>query len=140
MPASAHEMTMPLSVRPVVSRSGVSRSGVSRLGVAGQGICGCLPGVALCIAVMLAAMALERAEAFAFGAKWLEALVLAILVGTAVRTVWTPGQIWSPGIAFSAKTLLEIAVVLLGASVSAATVMACAFRRLQPSIPIETSH
>ena len=80
--------------------------------------------MALCIAVSLAAMALERAELAALRAKWLEALVLAILVGTAVRTAWAPGQRWNPGIAFSAKILLEIAVVLLGASVSAATVMA----------------
>ncbi len=83
-----------------------------------------LPGVALCMAVSLAAMALERAELAAFRARWLEALVLAILVGTAVRTAWTPGRRWSLGIAWSAKTLLEIAVVLLGASVSAATVVA----------------
>jgi uncharacterized integral membrane protein (TIGR00698 family) len=50
--------------------------------------------------------------------------VLAILVGTAVRTLWTPGPRWKPGIEFSAKLLLEIAVVLLGASLSAATVLA----------------
>ncbi len=108
MPAIAHPMALP-SARPAVRRLGIP---------------GSLPGVALCIAVSLVAMALEHAELAAFRAKWLEALVLAILVGTAVRTVWAPGRRWSSGIAFSAKTLLEIAVVLLGASVSAATVMA----------------
>ncbi|MFC0407332.1 YeiH family protein [Roseomonas elaeocarpi] len=82
------------------------------------------PGVALCAAVAMAAIGLEHAEAAAFGRAWLEALVLAILLGTAVRTAWTPGATWKPGIAFSAKMLLEIAVVLLGASVSAATVIA----------------
>jgi uncharacterized integral membrane protein (TIGR00698 family) len=50
--------------------------------------------------------------------------VLAILVGAAVRTAWTPGPRWKSGIDFSAKLLLEIAVVLLGASVSAATILA----------------
>jgi len=40
-----------------------------------------------------------------------------------VRTAWTPGKTWKPGIDFSAKLLLEIAVVLLGASVSAATIL-----------------
>jgi uncharacterized integral membrane protein (TIGR00698 family) len=50
--------------------------------------------------------------------------VVAILIGAAVRTAWTPGEAWRPGIAFSAKLLLEIAVVLLGASVSAATIVA----------------
>jgi uncharacterized integral membrane protein (TIGR00698 family) len=83
-----------------------------------------LPGLLLCLAVTGAAMALERAEAAAFGATWLEALVLAILVGTAVRTAWSPGRRWFAGINFSAKTLLEIAVLLLGASISAGMIMA----------------
>jgi uncharacterized integral membrane protein (TIGR00698 family) len=59
-----------------------------------------------------------------FGATWLEALVLAILVGTAIRTAWTPGPNLRPGIGFSAKTLLEIAVLLLGASISASMIIA----------------
>ena len=50
--------------------------------------------------------------------------MLAILVGAAVRTAWSPGPRWKSGIDFSAKLLLEIAVVLLGASVSAATILA----------------
>ena len=83
-----------------------------------------LPGLALCLLVTAAAVALAEAEAALFGRAWVEALVLAILVGTVVRTVWTPGRRWFPGIAFAAKTLLEIAVVLLGASISAATVLA----------------
>jgi len=50
--------------------------------------------------------------------------VLAILLGVAIRTAWTPGPRWRAGIAFSARILLEIAVVMLGAAVSARTVMA----------------
>jgi uncharacterized integral membrane protein (TIGR00698 family) len=53
--------------------------------------------------------------------------VLAIVVGAAVRTAWTPDRWWKPGINFSAKLLLEIAVVLLGASVSAATILKAGF-------------
>lgn len=83
-----------------------------------------LPGILLCLAVTLTAKLLEQIEAAWFGGAWLEALVLAILVGTAVRTTWTPGARWFAGINFSAKTLLEIAVCLLGASVSARTIMA----------------
>jgi uncharacterized integral membrane protein (TIGR00698 family) len=83
-----------------------------------------LPGIALCTAVTLAAMAAESAERAAFGKAWLESLVLAILVGAMVRAVWTPGRRWLPGIAFCAKILLECAVVLLGASVSAAMIAA----------------
>ena len=83
-----------------------------------------LPGLGLCLAVTGAAVALEHAEAAVFGSTWLEALVLAILVGTAVRTAWTPGQLWFAGIDFGAKTLLEIAVLLLGASISAGMILA----------------
>lgn len=83
-----------------------------------------LPGLLLCGAVTLAATGLERAEAHLFGRAWLEALVLAILVGTGLRTAWTPSRRWFAGIDFSAKTLLEVAVLLLGASVSARTIMA----------------
>ena len=83
-----------------------------------------LPGLALCAVVTLAGWGLQSAEQRLFGKAWLESLVLAILVGTAVRTVWDMHPRWYPGIRFSAKTLLEIAVVLLGASLSAGTVMA----------------
>jgi uncharacterized integral membrane protein (TIGR00698 family) len=82
------------------------------------------PGVVLCIGVTLAAIALARIEARLAGAAWLEALVLAILVGTAIRTCWSPGQRWAPGIDVSARFLLELAVVLLGASVSTRTLLA----------------
>ncbi len=58
------------------------------------------------------------------GGAYLEALVLAILLGVAIRTVWEPGALWHDGIVFSSKILLEIAVVMLGAAVSARTVAA----------------
>ncbi|HEY4251326.1 MAG TPA: YeiH family protein [Roseomonas sp.] len=83
-----------------------------------------VPGILLCVAVTLAAMALARIEAAIFGRDWIEGLVLAILLGAAIRTAWNPSARWRPGIGFSAKTLLEIAVVLLGASLSFATIMA----------------
>jgi uncharacterized integral membrane protein (TIGR00698 family) len=83
-----------------------------------------LPGIALCAAVSLAALGLEIEEQTVFGRAWLEPLVLAILIGAAIRTAWTPGPAFRPGISVSAKLLLEVAVVLLGASVSFATVMA----------------
>ncbi len=82
-----------------------------------------LPGTLLCLVVTAAATALQALEARCFGRVWLEALVLAILLGTAVRTLWAPGPRWSAGIQFSAKTLLEVAVVLLGATISARMIM-----------------
>jgi uncharacterized integral membrane protein (TIGR00698 family) len=89
-----------------------------------KGIRSALPGVLLCVIVTLAGWELQLLEQRLFGKVWFESLVLAILVGTAVRTVWAMNQRWNAGINFSAKTLLEIAVVLLGASLSAGTLFA----------------
>jgi len=83
-----------------------------------------LPGLLLCAGVSAAAIGLQGIETRVFGQAWLEPLVLAILIGTALRTVWSPGPRWSPGVRFSAKTLLEIAVMLLGASIDPATILA----------------
>ena len=82
------------------------------------------PGLALCALVTLAALGLQTAERRVFGHVWLESLVLAIVLGTLLRTAWTPGALWRSGVQFSAKTLLEVAVMLLGASVSGATILA----------------
>lgn len=77
------------------------------------------PGLALCVAVTGAAWLMQGVEARLFGRAWLETLVLAILLGAVVRTLWTPGAAWKAGIDFSAKVVLEIAVVLLGATLDA---------------------
>jgi uncharacterized membrane protein YadS len=65
-----------------------------------------LPGILLCIAITLAALLMERLEIFLIDQRYLEALVLALLLGVAVRTAW-PGSIWNDGINFSAKFVLE---------------------------------
>jgi len=84
---------------------------------------GILPGLVLCGLIAAAGYALGEVEFVLTGRAWIEALVLAILIGAAVRTFWVPGARWKPGIDFSAKPVLEVAVVLLGASVSAATIL-----------------
>ena len=83
-----------------------------------------VPGVLLCVLVTVAATVLQVLETRALGQPYLEALVLAILLGVVLRTVWEPSPFWRRGISFSARILLEVAVVLLGASVSARTVLA----------------
>ena len=83
-----------------------------------------LPGILLCVAITIVAILLQAVEIHFAGQAYLEALVLAILLGVAMRTAWTPAKRFVPGIAFSAKLLLEVAVVMLGASVSVATVLA----------------
>ncbi len=82
-----------------------------------------IPGALLCVAAAAAAVGLQDLEARLLGRSWLEALVIAILLGAIVRAAWTPGARWRLGIVFGAKTLLEIAVVLLGATVSAGTIL-----------------
>ena len=77
-----------------------------------------LPGIFLCVTITLAATLLQAIEVKLVGQPYLEALVLAILIGVAIRTMWTPDLRWVPGIVFSAKFILEFAIVLLGASVS----------------------
>ncbi|PRH88814.1 putative sulfate exporter family transporter [Labrys okinawensis] len=91
------------------------------------GIRGILPGAGLCIIVTALAMAAELIETSLFGKAWLEALVLAILIGALIRTFAQPAPRFDRGITFGAKTLLEVAVVLLGASVSAAAIADAGF-------------
>ena len=89
-----------------------------------------MPGLLLCGLIAAVGYGLQQLELAASGRAWIEALVLAILAGAAVRTVWTPGPKWKSGIDFSGKLLLEIAVVLLGASLSAATILAAGWALL----------
>lgn len=77
-----------------------------------------IPGIALCALVMLVAMGLQALQESAVGHPYIEAIVIAILIGTAIRAIWEPGRRWRVGIAFSAKQLLEVAVALLGASIT----------------------
>ncbi|TNC09622.1 putative sulfate exporter family transporter [Methylobacterium terricola] len=77
-----------------------------------------LPGLTLCVAVTAAATLVQAAEEHLVHHPYVEALVIAILAGIAIRSVWEPGPRWRIGIAFSAKQLLEVAVMLLGASIS----------------------
>jgi uncharacterized integral membrane protein (TIGR00698 family) len=81
-------------------------------------------GIALCTLVTLAAMALQALEEALVGHPYLEAIVIAILLGTAIRSFWDPGPRWRAGIAFSAKQLLEFAIALLGASLTFAAIAA----------------
>ena len=83
-----------------------------------------IPGIALSAAVTGAAILLERGETGLFGRAWLESLVLAILLGSLVRTVATVPAACEAGVRFSAKVVLELAVMLLGASVSAGAIVA----------------
>ncbi|PDT79002.1 putative sulfate exporter family transporter [Bradyrhizobium sp. C9] len=83
-----------------------------------------IPGILLCGVVTIIALGVQAAEERVFDHPYIEALVVAILLGMAVRTAWEPAERWRSGIAFSAKQLLEVAVMLLGASISFAAILA----------------
>jgi uncharacterized integral membrane protein (TIGR00698 family) len=82
------------------------------------------PGALLCVLVTLVAVSIQAVEEMTVGHPYVEAIVIAILLGTAIRSFWEPGQRFRSGIAFSAKQLLEVAVALLGASITFAAVAA----------------
>jgi uncharacterized integral membrane protein (TIGR00698 family) len=73
-----------------------------------------LAGLALVTAIGGAAWIGEQALLAATGHAVLEAIVLAILIGAAVRAAWTPSERFEPGIELSAGLLLEVSIVLLG--------------------------
>ena len=83
-----------------------------------------LPGLTLCVAISIFAVAVQAGEEAALHHPYVEALVLAILLGTAIRTAWVPTPRFGAGIAFGAKQVLEFAVMLLGASLSLQAVAA----------------
>nr|WP_155262322.1 putative sulfate exporter family transporter [Bradyrhizobium sp. BR2003] len=83
-----------------------------------------IPGILLCGVVTVISLGIQAAEERVFDHPYIEALVVAILLGMAVRTAWEPSARWRSGIAFSAKQLLEVAVMLLGASISFAAIVA----------------
>ncbi len=78
-----------------------------------------LPGLAVTLLVALAAKLAEHAERMLFGRGWVESLVFAILIGVVVRSLFGLAPRYFAGVRFCAKTVLEIAIVLLGASISA---------------------
>lgn len=80
------------------------------------------PGLLLAVLVTIAAQALVAVEKSVLGHELLDGLVIAILLGTLFHTVCGLAPVLKAGVDFSAKFVLEFAIVLLGASVSLATI------------------
>jgi len=78
------------------------------------------PGIVLCAAIGAVSRLIQTAETRWLERPYIESLVVAILVGTAVRTAWEPTARFREGIGFCAREVLEFAVVLLGVSVDSA--------------------
>ncbi|WP_375676318.1 MULTISPECIES: YeiH family protein [unclassified Bartonella] len=88
------------------------------------------PGVLVCLLISALAHGLEVVEKQLFTEAWLESLVLAILLGSIIRSCFSLPTYFQKGITFCAKTLLEIAIVLLGASISINAVLSAGWNLL----------
>ncbi len=82
-----------------------------------------VPGTLLAVALGVAASGLQTLEERLFGHAIIEALVIAILLGVVWRTIGGMPVRMAAGVNFTAKTVLEVAIVLLGASVDLPTVL-----------------
>ncbi|UXN07746.1 YeiH family protein [Bartonella sp. HY761] len=86
------------------------------------------PGIALCGVISAASFGLQAVGQLFFGHYFPEALVLAIILGVICRSIFGSVQFpafrrFDEGIGFSAHFLLELAVMLLGASISTTIIM-----------------
>jgi uncharacterized integral membrane protein (TIGR00698 family) len=81
------------------------------------------PGLALAIALAWVSVGIAAAETRWLGYTAIDALVIAILGGMLLRAALPTSEWMEPGIDFAAKNLLEVAIVLLGASVDLPALM-----------------
>lgn len=82
-----------------------------------------IPGIALAATVTLVAIVIAEIETLIIGYALLEPLVLALILGVVVRAFWQPPANMQPGIDFSAKQVLEFAIVLIGFSLALGTLV-----------------
>jgi uncharacterized integral membrane protein (TIGR00698 family) len=82
------------------------------------------PGIALAAVIGLAAIAVEGLERSLIGHTVIEALVAAILIGMLVRNVVRLPAALDAGAGYAAKQVLELAVLLLGATIDLRQVLA----------------
>jgi len=82
-----------------------------------------IPGIALAATVTLVAIVIAEIETLIIGYALLEPLVLALILGVVVRAFWQPPANMQPGIDFSAKQVLEFAIVLIGFSLALGTLI-----------------
>lgn len=113
-------MAHPARIQPAPAAGAPRAAGPAHLPPGGwRGrVAALLPGFLLVAVVSAVSLALQAVETRWLGHPILEGLVLAILVGMVVRTAWSLPARAEKGIAFSAKQVLELAIVFLGASVN----------------------
>ncbi|MET0437385.1 MAG: putative sulfate exporter family transporter [Devosia sp.] len=81
------------------------------------------PGLALAIGITALALLAERLQRHVLSSVALDGLVVAIIAGIAVHSLFGLAARFRAGVQFAAKTILEIAIVLLGGTISAGAVL-----------------
>jgi len=81
---------------------------------------GRFPGLALCVVIAAIGWALQIIEEELVGRPYVEALVLALLLGVLVAAIWDFPDTLESGIQFASRELLEIAVCLIGVAIDTA--------------------
>jgi len=88
-------------------------------------------GLSLCGLIAMASVLAARLQTMLLGQPVLEPLVLVILLGAALRAVWSPPAGWRQGIDLGGRVLMEIAVMALGAGTDAGLIL-----RQGPALPL----
>ena len=81
-----------------------------------------LPGCLMALAIAAVAKLLENLEQAA-GLHFIGASVIALFIGMFINSFYKPNAVTAPGIKFTSKKLLKVAIVLLGASLNITTVL-----------------
>ena len=81
-----------------------------------------VPGLAMALVIAAAAKGLEYLEGLA-GLHLIGASVIALFIGMVINRFFNPNAVTSPGIRFTSKKVLKLAIILLGASLNIMTVL-----------------
>ena len=81
-----------------------------------------VPGLAMALVIAAAAKGLEYLEGLA-GLHLIGASVIALFIGMVINHFFKPNAVTSPGIRFTSKKVLKLAIILLGASLNIMTVL-----------------
>ena len=81
-----------------------------------------VPGLAMALVIAAAAKGLEYLEGLA-GLHLIGASVIALFIGMVINRFFKPNAVTSPGIRFTSKKVLKLAIILLGASLNIMTVL-----------------
>lgn len=113
-------MSAQVSVSPTRATSSAGRAGSVRW----EPYTRLLPGLVLVVALSSIAQLLAALQEQLLGRPWIEGLVLALLLGVLVRNVYPHLSRFEAGAAYAGKQVLEFAVVLLGAGINVAALIA----------------